>query len=630
MSFISQIFGSTPAGGVQNNPQQARDQAAAEQKGSEYLKGLPGGAVVEGKITDIKGSNVQIELPNGGRVNAQLESAMNLSEGATLAFEIRGNSSSQISLTPLYTNLSMGATATNALNMAGMDVNSSTVSMTMSMMKGGMNVDATSLGDMYHLISRFPDAQINELVEMKGLGLPVNDQTIAQYSAFKNYEGQIMAGFEDTAESAVALFDELMNEGDGSEGLKFMERLTDIIVRDAAAGTDTKEPSAEIKGADAAVTDVSVNAEIPANEEDPAKLLSSLKAALAAELEGTGESGTADKADAEAFGVKDESAKSGEPAADKNVLDGRALSAEIKQEALKDSASATDLNGGSSDNAMAKTNEAALKDGLVKILDDHGADTKLLNGIKELPQDPRTVVSLLNEVADKLSKNEIKDPALKAALTELIRSDEMKEAVKAAMKDNWSLKPEQVADKTNVEQLYSRLGGQTNEMLKLLSEIAKPESAMAANLSNMRNDLDFMNQMNQAMQYVQLPLKMNGSDTTGDLYVYSDKRSLANKDGNVSAFLHLDMTNLGTVDVYAAISQGNRVSTKFYLESDEMIDFIAENIHILDERLQSRGYSINSEIKKHSDSDEKSAAVRSLTDTEKAVPIYTSSFDLRA
>ena len=123
---------------------------------------------------------------------------------------------------------------------------------------------------------------------------------------------------------------------------------------------------------------------------------------------------------------------------------------------------------------------------------------------------------------------------------------------------------------------------------------------------------------------------MNGSDATGDLYVYSDKKSLANNDGNVSAFLHLDMIHLGTVDVYAAISNGNRVSTKFYLESDEMIDFIAENIHLLDERLKERGYNASSEIKKHSDADDGSKTVRSLTDTEKAVPIYTSSFDLRA
>ena len=214
MSILSQIFGSNPAGQVQNVTAAQSAQPAADQRGNEYLRNQPSGSTVEGRITDIKGNEVQIELPNGGRVSAQLESAMKLNEGQLLAFEIRANTGSQISLTPLYTNLAMGQTATNALNAAGMAVTADTVAMTMSMMDGGMSVDNKSLGDMYHLISRFPDTEINNLVEMKKLGLPIDEQNIKQYESFKNYEGQIAEGFKDTAESAMSLYDELMNEPD--------------------------------------------------------------------------------------------------------------------------------------------------------------------------------------------------------------------------------------------------------------------------------------------------------------------------------------------------------------------------------------------------------------------------------
>ena len=104
-----------------------------------------------------------------------------------------------------------------------------------------------------------------------------------------------------------------------------------------------------------------------------------------------------------------------------------------------------------------------------------------------------------------------------------------------------------------------------------------------------------MNQMNNIYQYVQLPLKMNGSEATGDLFVYTDKKSLARKDGNVSALLHLDMNNLGPLDVYASITPGNNVYTKFYLQDDDTLDFIEANIHILNERLESRGYNMKCE-----------------------------------
>jgi hypothetical protein len=112
----------------------------------------------------------------------------------------------------------------------------------------------------------------------------------------------------------------------------------------------------------------------------------------------------------------------------------------------------------------------------------------------------------------------------------------------------------------------------------------------------MNSNMDFMNQMNNMYQYVQIPLKMNGSETTGDLFVYTNKKNLANKDGNVSALLHLDMANLGPVDVYASITPGNNVFTKFYLADDATIDFINDNIHILTERLEKRGYNMKSEL----------------------------------
>ncbi len=629
MSLLSQIFGSNPAGQVQNVSPTQSAQPAADQRGSEYLRNMPGGSTVEGKITDIKGNEVQIELPNGGRVNAQLESAMNLSEGQLLAFEIRANSGSTISLTPLYTNLAMGATATNALNAAGMAVNADTVAMTMSMMDGGMSIDNKSLGDMYHLISQFPDAEIKNLVEMKSLGLPIDEQNIKQYEAFKNYEGQIQEGFKDTAESAMNLYDELMNEGDGSEGLKFISKFTDIITRDmpeeAVQEKNGDMPVAE-KGQTAAdnngtnVTEQGTAVQGNVSEGSAAgNALTEIRAKFTSELDGIFEKVPEEKAE------------------DKPVSEKTQLEEQVKESSKQDAKIVENDNNAvktavkaDADNMISREPAQALKNELVQLLKDNGASEKLLDNIKNMPDDPKTMVKLVNDILNKTADGGLKNQSFEKGFNELIRSEAFKESVKTVMKDNWTLRPEQVADKSNVELLYQKLGTQTRDMLDLLTQIAKPESAMAQNLSDMGNNLDFMNQMNQAMQYVQLPLKMNGSDATGDLYVYSDRKSLANKDGNVSAFLHLDMTHLGTVDVYAAISNGNKVSTKFYLESDEMIDFIAENIHLLDERLEQRGYSISSEVKKHSDADDKSKTVRSLTDTAAATQIYTSSFDLRA
>ncbi len=120
---------------------------------------------------------------------------------------------------------------------------------------------------------------------------------------------------------------------------------------------------------------------------------------------------------------------------------------------------------------------------------------------------------------------------------------------------------------------------------------------------------------------------MNGDSTHGELFVYTNKKNLAKKDGNVSALLHLDMEYLGPVDVYVAM-QNQNVSTKFYLSDDSVIDLIAENIHVLNERLNSRGYSMSCEFV--AKEGEKTAMEEMLAANKNVSVLASYSFDARA
>ncbi len=589
MSMLSQIFGPGRTAPVADNNQNIQQQGP-DNKGNEYLSHLSSGQTVEGKVTGIKGNDVQIELPNGGKVTAKLDNAMSLSEGQTLTFEVRSNSGSQISLTPLYTNLTMDPTAAKALTAAGMSVNAQTMAMTTAMMEGGMNIDSKSLGDMYHIINSMPGADTGSLVEMQRLGLPINEESYEQYTAFKNYESQISEGMQEVADGAIALFDELnMTEGDG-KALHYMKELTDVFAQtpetaDAPAEggkmilseDGTMKPAVSNSAADTLMADIAELFEAQADKEAVQEKLSPREEALKLIRDASADKQAADmpKSDNPAQNVNDKILQL------LNKMDG----GELLAQQLKD---------------MAPTDQNALKlsNALLKMMDEKGSFTN-----KEL----------------------------EAELKDLFKSEDFKNVVKNSMKDSWSLRPEQVADKSNVEQLYQRLEKQTNELTGKLSQLAEPGSQFAQSLGNMSNNLDFMNQMNQTMQYIQLPLKMNGSDATGDLYVYTDKKSLAAKDGNVSAMLHLDMENLGTVDVYAAISSGNKVSTRFYLESDEVIDLIAEHIHELDERLEKRGYSCSTKLTTRDQMGKDDDNVRSLIPPAgEAKLISKQSFDMRA
>ncbi|MCR5251459.1 MAG: flagellar hook-length control protein FliK [Lachnospiraceae bacterium] len=616
MSMISQIFGNGRVNGTPPEPQEASNpQAGSEARGREYLSGLSNGQTVEGKVTDIRGQDVQIELPNGGTVTARLENAMSLEPGQLLTFELRSNSSSQITLTPLYTNLTMDPTAMKALSAAGMTADARNMAMASAMMDAGMNIDSRSLGDMYHLAASHPDTNVETLVEMKRLGLPVNEETIGQFTAFKNYEMQISEGMKEIADGAVALYEEMAAAGGEGEGkaIHFMKELTGLILSEPTGEELPAEESA--KGTSQAEAENAAAKGVLPEEGAPGQKAVTAEG-LARELSELLENGAA----------VSETGEQAEGTAEAKAKEALRLIRESAEPEIQNKAGTAETASG--DAAPA----AKLMGKMAQILEGTSGAENLAAQIKQLPPDDGNALKLADAVLKHLDANRqegIQQP-LERALRELLHSEDFKDVVKNALKENWSLHPEQVADKQNVEALYRKLTQQTQELAQNLGRLAEPGSSLAQSLGNMSNDLDFMNQMNQSMQYIQLPLKMSGSEATGDLYVYSDKKSLAASDGNVSAMLHLDMKYLGTVDVYAAISGGDRVSTHFYLENDEVIDLISEHIHVLNERLEKRGYHMNSEITNRDALGKDGGKTRPLMPPAGGKLLSKQSFDVRA
>lgn len=175
---------------------------------------------------------------------------------------------------------------------------------------------------------------------------------------------------------------------------------------------------------------------------------------------------------------------------------------------------------------------------------------------------------------------------------ELFADKEFQNLVKEAIVNKWTLTPEAVTDKSNVEALYQRLRTGLSHLELEARETAGTNSPIIQAVTNLNNNIDFMNQLNHMYTYIQLPLKMQNGEQHGELFVYTNKHSLASKDGSVSAFLHLDMDNLGPVDCFVAMKD-SKVNTNFRLKDDETLKFIEDHMDILNSRLEKRGYSLN-------------------------------------
>lgn len=199
----------------------------------------------------------------------------------------------------------------------------------------------------------------------------------------------------------------------------------------------------------------------------------------------------------------------------------------------------------------------------------------LLNRLLHLPEstDPETAGKVHRQLAKEI--------------VELFQKD---------FKEQFQLQPKQVGEGRPVPELYEKLQRQLTGLTEAVSPLLGKESTFLKGVEQLQNNLDFMNQLNQMFHFVQLPLKLNESNAHGDLYVYTNKKNLSSKDGSISAFLHLDMEHLGSVDVYVTM-QDSRVGTRFQVADEEILDFLYSHMHILDERLQKRGYSLSYEMK---------------------------------
>ena len=195
--------------------------------------------------------------------------------------------------------------------------------------------------------------------------------------------------------------------------------------------------------------------------------------------------------------------------------------------------------------------------------------------------------------------------------------------------DSWSLRPEDVESPKKVEQLYQKLGRQLKGFADALGENGQSGSQAYQAVSNLSQNVDFLQQINQTYAYIQLPLHLRqGEHKTGELFVYTNKKNLAKRDGQVSALLHLDMEHLGPVDVYVAM-QDVKVSTKFYVQNDAILDYLESNMDVLTQRLKKRGYDCNCETTLRTELQHTAQAMAPLLKTESSVPIARYAFDVR-
>lgn len=577
---LSQLFsGEVRTDNTAHAPQPTPAQAELMNR---QIRSLVPGQTISGEIIARNGNEVQIRLSEDMVLNARVDRNMNIEIGKNMTFEVKNNGSA-LTLSPLFTNVATDVNVMKALDMAGLPLNRTTVDMTEQLMAAGLPVNKGSLQQIFREINSFPQATVADIINLHKLQMPVNEANVNQMASYRNMTHQLTGGMEDILGALPEVFDSMMAEGDVSGAVRLYQEVLSLI-REAGQEDGTVVGTGGAQEGGAAQGTENAGTVAPGGEV----------------VQGTGdvlEGGQAGQPLAEGTSTGEAAAQAGRALAADTLL---AMTAEIA-EAEAGTAGAGQTSGPGETAVLQAGNTAdAVQAGLREAVAQEAM--ALVDQLDLTPQEASDLRSQILQFAGgqadalqlftklgSLAEGARTSAGAMQALERLFSGDNFRAFFADALKGDWVLRPEELAVPGRVEELYRRLDRQLKGLATALEHAGQNGTEAFRATASLSQSVDFLQQLNQMYSYVQLPLRLQQRDAHGDLYVYTNKKNLAKKDGNISALLHLDMENLGPVDVYVAM-QSSKVSTKFYLRDDDMIDFMAAHMDILTERLRARGY----------------------------------------
>ena len=582
---------------VDSSPPRAETGASGGREQAAVQTGrLEPGQTVNGEIVGRSGDEIQIRIAIDVVLNARMEQAIQASVGQQVTFEVRSQSSGVFNLRPLFQNMSQESTALQALTQAGIEVNGKSMQMVFAMMSEGMSIGKESVQDMYQQVLDLPEADVTSIVQLNRLGIPVTFENLQQFAAYKNYEHQLLSSFSQVADGIPQAVTDIFATGLPEEGNAFISRLLTIFAGEggeALAG----EPEA-VENNTAVLEDIVITQEGSEENEAASNVLNQMGEDHAVDAE------TVPAGQKMVFLAEEQTGKEPVGSSTDQVVSGDVTEAGSLAEAEENAIPGEDRaklaalvkNAGGSQETVRQLQQGQLgKDELYKI-------------VSELSRHAQT-------------------PESQEAVKDLFVSKAFQKVFQEKIANQWTLTTPESVEKKEVAKLYERLNEQTRQLTQALSDAVKADSPLFKSVQNIRENVDFMNQMNQMYAYVQLPLKWKGENAHGDLYVYTNKKNLAGKDGNVSAFLHLDMQHLGMVDVYVAMERG-KISTNFYLVDEKALELLEKNMDMLTKRLTEKGYQAQAKVMLKEEADN---VMEEIIKTDRNISIVSElSFDVRA
>ncbi len=553
------------------------------------------GETLKGVVSDIHGNEITISMEDGSSFTGKLPEASQYSIGQKAAFQITRLDGGTIYMKAISQAYLLGIedTIEQALEEAGLPKSPRNLEIVRSLLLNQQSISRENIAESLQLCAKYPNADVNSVITMKRLGMPMDMATVTQFDQYNKQTHQLLTRMDALADSINELLTELAKENPSIARYATGEVL-DMMLQSL--------PSLEEQNLTATQLQANLSAAPGAETAEGADLLPG-EENQEIPPEATEESQAAGQTATSPF------------ARMKQLLNGITDRASSPAGA---EAKPTEFIPEQTGHLLTAEERSALSDLLGKYTENKELLTALEKG-------DLTARELLTNIKNTLATLPDED------LHQLVSQKAFQKVVKGQFLSGWTLSPEGLKEEGSIDTLYNRMQQQFSDLTNLSRMFATRNSGeqIINTTSDLQQNLAFMKMLNEQFAYMQLPLKLSQQNAHGDLYVMTRKNALKKSKDNLKVLLHLEMDSLGTLDIHIT-KDHTSISTQFYTAKETARKLLEKNVELLKDAINEQGYSFTSEfLAKEKDID----LVHDFIEKDSPAPpaaVKRYNFDLRA
>lgn len=594
---------------VQNNE---RGSSSVTPRSRTYRSGgasvrLQEGQTLKGVVSDVHGNEITLSMEDGSSFTGKLPDANQYSIGQKAAFKITGLADNTIylkAMTGAYL-LDMDDTIEQALEEANLPKTERNVDVVRSLLQNQQSISRENILSSIQLCAQFPDSDVNAVITMQRLHLPLTKESIAQFEQYQNQNHQLLYKMDGLMDSVGQMMESI-----GSNVPRLAKEIGNRLLSMALEGNPSPEEISLAQeqaqkagqamtvydGEGHVITGETLAKGLPAAAFDadgnpvPAETLEQLvKQAQSSEEGGDNPMpGQILEKETEAASGQDQAAANGPFSRMRQLLSNLTDGNSALKSAVARSGLADDFRTPFIHEQTGFLLPPAERESFSRFLSDYPLPESLKEGIADGTATAREFLTEIQKAFSEMTEEQA---------GKLLASKPFQALVKGQFLSNWTLTPEQLKEPGKLDEAYQNMAKQLETLAKLNEQTLGRDlfPQVSENAQDMRDNMDFMRMMNQTYQYIQLPLKLQNQNAHGDLYVMTRKESLKRNPKHLKALLHLDMDALGTLDIHIT-RENTAVSTHFYVAKKTTKDLLERNIELLARAIQEQGFAFTSEL----------------------------------